>query len=141
MVGGAEKTGASAISGLTFSAFTNDYNDYAAAFGYTDGGASGENLTGGRECDFVRFTVSVDENTEYIELYVSAENGSNAGVVVLDGAGRALLRAQPVTSSGNKACAVIKIKVTASAAETLTFVCYKGGAASGKFGIAAIAVK
>ena len=89
----------------------------------------------------MRFTVSVDENTEYIELYVSAENGSNAGIVVLDGEGRALLRAQPVTSSTGKTCAAVKLEVSASSAETLTFLCYKGGAASGKFGIAAIAVK
>ena len=139
VVGGAEKTGANEISALTFSAYKNDYTDYAASFTYTDGSESG--ATGGRECDFVRFTVSVDENTEYIELYVSAENGSNAGIVVLDGEGRALLRAQPVTSSTGKTCAAVKLEVSASSAETLTFLCYKGGAASGKFGIAAIAVK
>lgn len=139
VVGNASKEGGAAISALTFSSYINNYNDYAATFSYLNGSTPATG-TDGRECDFVRFTVTVDEDTDYIELYVSAMDGASAGVVILDEAGRAVLRAEPVTSSSGKTCAVIRIAVDAAEEETLTFMCYKGGNAGGKFGLAAIAV-
>ncbi len=136
---GAEKENADAISALTFSAYTNDFEDYAATFSYTDGGSE-TGLRGGRECDFVRFTVKVDASTAQLDLYVSAAGNSTAGIVVLDSAGRAILREQPVTSGAEKTCALVRLTVQATAEEELTVICYKGGSAGGRFGLAAIAL-
>jgi len=136
IVGNAEKQDAGAIGAVTYSAFKNDYDDYAAAFDYD--GETG--ASSGRECDFARFDVTVNANTKVIELYVSAENYSSVGITVLDSEGRAVLRAEPVKADAERKCMLVKISVSAEQAETLTFICYKGGSVNGRFGLAAIAV-
>ena len=128
------------LSNIQFGAPVN-FNDYGVSLSYADGNdGSAASLTGGKAFDYARFTVAIDTNTRYIELYASVFDAT-AGIVVLDENGNALLRAEPHRDTDSSMDSfLIKLSVEAQRAQTLTVVYYKGGSGSGNAGLAAVAV-
>lgn len=137
------KRGGTAIQEDSFPMVPDTSRDggYRAAFTWTDGtnaATSGESEHGTRFGNYVYFDVKVDQLTQQVILYIGMFDGT-AYLDIIDGNGNVIYSSTMLTSpSGQSANCAVTVDVTATKADTLTFVVHKLGT---NCSVAAAAVK